>query len=167
MTHKILSGEAVALSIVTIAGGIVSNQSVMAELLGRGGIESAAGQVAILSREIGLATLAASQSAGVIVGDLNSGAMAIADERARQITELGYDVQHDMRYREGELVDMAITYLDSPVGDTSRWPHDSEAPGSGAEFGPGRIADLRAAGALIAAEIDRLQQLEAMASSGG
>lgn len=104
---------------------------------------------------------------------VTSGAQLIADERARQIEEEGFDASNDAYYMLDELALAAIVYAlpeerrndvyipQGVVQHTSRsiravlWPWDP------AWFKPGdRIRELTKAGALIAAEIDRLQQRE-------
>jgi len=108
-----------------------------------------------------------------------SGAKLIAAERKRQVEEEGYTPQHDDNYgyepvrTEGgaDLAVAAACYADphdledmriSPLhlGHTQpvprRWPwHPDHYKPTG-----DRIRDLTKAGALIAAEIDRLQRAE-------
>lgn len=90
-----------------------------------------------------------------------SGSERIAAERQRQIDAEGWSAEHDRSHNEGTLAGAALCYLtwahgqlqgyttDSPPYD---WPWDegwwkpSEDP----------IRNLEKAGALIAAEIDRL-----------
>lgn len=78
----------------------------------------------------------------------------IAAERRSQIVEKGYTPEHDDRHGAGEFARAAEAYLrgDSFSGRTS-WPWNPES------FKPStRVRDLVKAGALIAAEIDRLQR---------
>jgi hypothetical protein len=89
----------------------------------------------------------------------NNGAALIAVERQRQINREGYDYGHDDAHSEGELLAAAACYLTPPVGSgwgptpPLSWPWEPEA------WKPkDRISDLVRAGALIAAEIDRLQR---------
>ena len=89
-----------------------------------------------------------------------SGIERIAYERQRPIHEEGWTAEHDDRYQCGELAKAAMAYADpcSPkvIGIPSDlWPWKVEwwKPTS-------KIRDLVKAGALIAAEIDRLQRLE-------
>lgn len=94
-----------------------------------------------------------------------TGAERIAAERRRQIQVEGYDTDHDTAHDEGELALAAACYA-TPPGLYSRsqgqpwhgnppqgWPWDARywKPGD-------RIRELEKAGALIAAEIDRLQR---------
>ena len=90
--------------------------------------------------------------------EANRGAALIAAERSRQITTEGWTPEHDAEHIHGELRDAAIAYLmatDDRAGDNAIdiWPwHESwwkpKDP----------ISNLVRAGALIAAEIDRLQR---------
>ena len=73
---------------------------------------------------------------------MKTGIETIAAERERQITEKGYTLTNDDQYMDFQLSDCAVSYLLE------------------AEHGNTPIPNLAAAGALIAAEIDRLQRLE-------
>jgi hypothetical protein len=78
----------------------------------------------------------------------------ISQERKRQIDVEGWSRKHDSRYINDELIEAALTYtetysVNSPT--PSYWPWDERW------FKPTtRIRNLVKAGALIAAEIDRL-----------
>lgn len=84
-----------------------------------------------------------------------SGADLIAAERRRQVTVEGWSEDHDDQHTGGELAFAAMAYMD-PDDETNVplwWPWDM------ADFKPSpgdRIRELVKAGALIAAEIDRL-----------
>lgn len=90
-----------------------------------------------------------------------SGIELIASERQRQILSEGWSPEHDAHHVNGELRDAAICYAmvcdDNGAGENAVdiWPWErgwwkpSEDP----------IRNLAKAGALIAAEIDRLQRL--------
>ena len=99
------------------------------------------------------------------------GALGIADERARQIQEEGWTPDHDDHQRHAEILSAAMTYARAakiqqtepnfdlsvvPVLDGTPWPRaikywkPSHDP----------IRNLEKAGALIAAEIDRLIRAE-------
>ena len=99
---------------------------------------------------------------------MKTGIELIADERARQIAKEGCTPEHDDEHGLAELLDAAVLYIDhaafavtdrpfAPVlrgdGAPLRWPWD-------AEWWKPRdpIANLVRAGALVAAEIDRLQR---------
>lgn len=91
-----------------------------------------------------------------------TGAELIAKERVRQIEEEGWTKEHDSSHHEGDLVMAAVCYAspdtelyyiegdgtEVPVG----WPWDV------AWWKPSgdRVKDLTKAGALIAAEIDKI-----------
>lgn len=89
------------------------------------------------------------------------GAELIAQERRRQIDKEGFSATHDDRHEHGELVLAAIAYAEADEVDLgsiftaafSFWPWDA------CWWKPrDRISNLIRAGALIAAEIDRLQR---------
>jgi len=91
-----------------------------------------------------------------------NGIELIAAERERQITKDGWPPEHDDRHDIGEMKDAAICYLfanefltpaNAPVND-AYWPW----PASWWTPSDDPIRNLVKAGALIAAEIDRLQR---------
>ena len=111
------------------------------------------------------------------ISPIKSGVKLIAEERQRQIEVEGYDKAHDQKYstdknlRSDSLVVAAVCYASPshlrvnshPCEETTTqgkppliWPWDSNywkpTPDN-------RIKELVKAGALIAAEIDRLQSL--------
>lgn len=81
----------------------------------------------------------------------------IASERLRQVMEEGWNWTHDDEHENGELALAAVVYAtprDERRAVMSLWPWDEEW------YKPGeRIRELVKAGALIAAEIDRLQRV--------
>lgn len=88
-----------------------------------------------------------------------TGAEMIAAERRRQIEGEGWTAEHDDEHGDGELARAAVCYALAGVGAASdvvpeAWPWD--------DFwwnpSPDGIVSLTKAGALIAAEIDRLQR---------
>ena len=81
-----------------------------------------------------------------------TGAEMIAEERERQIAVKGWTAEHDDHHQDGELVAAAMVYADRADPPLAEWPWGEEPAGLGAD----RIRDLTKAGALIAAEIDRL-----------
>lgn len=97
-----------------------------------------------------------------------TGAERIARERARQIEEEGWSLDHDdLEHTGGELAQAAIAYAlaglpDSPCYDPETAPpHQDPAfwwPWEKGGFRPSddEVRNLEKAGALIAAEIDRL-----------
>lgn len=98
-----------------------------------------------------------------------SGAAIIAAERQRQIEKEGYNALHDTAHHRGELLAAAMCYASVPLLRltykgfkaeseitevmATRWPWEEEwwKPDNDA------VRNLAKAGALIAAEIDRLQ----------
>lgn len=98
---------------------------------------------------------------------MNTGIELIAKERKRQVEKEGWDDEHDEEHWRGELVDAAICYaygaksIQRSLNDHETsvnvkinfWPWEDKwwKPSKN------RIKDLVKAGALIAAEIDRLQ----------
>ena len=95
----------------------------------------------------------------------------IAAERERQISVEGWTTEHDDRHKSGELGDAAACYAMSErhrgrvIWDTSIrrlfWPWDAswwKPTESAVENNGNRIRDLVKAGALIVAEIERLQR---------
>lgn len=106
---------------------------------------------------------------------MSSGIEMIAAERERQIKEEGWTSEHDDQHQRSELAYAAACYAEfaasgfyPPLRRLNRrgpprgrnWPfHDSWwKPGIGDDV-DARIYELAKAGALIAAEIDRLQRL--------
>lgn len=78
----------------------------------------------------------------------SSGAELIAAERKRQIENEGFTPAHDLRYNRGELLLAGKCYANVPAlwPWSSAWWKPSDDP----------VKNLVKAGALIAAEIDRL-----------
>ena len=102
-----------------------------------------------------------------------NGIEAISRERARQVSEELFSLEHDDNYKNGELAQAAAAYA-YPEGEGVTmifqdlrggvlFPADWDAlwwkPSKG-EFFQGRKRELEKAGALIAAELDRLDRLE-------
>jgi hypothetical protein len=99
-----------------------------------------------------------------------TGIERIAAERKRQIAEKGWTAEHDEQWENGELADAAACYalsekdreLDVIACDSVQYLLNRLWPYRMPEFNPtpkNRIRELVKAGALIAAEIDRLQRL--------
>jgi hypothetical protein len=95
-----------------------------------------------------------------------NGAEMIAAERARQINQEGWDAGHDDEHGGGELAYAAVTYTLAALCDL-RTPWPLTGPQRYYDFWPwdeswlkptSPLRDLVKAGALIAAEIDRLQR---------
>ncbi|OES24474.1 hypothetical protein [Alteromonas macleodii] len=89
---------------------------------------------------------------------MKTGAQLISEERQRQIDDEGYTPSSDDTYSQPELVDAAICYAsrcsDIDVDTVRDWPWNEEY------WKPtdDKVKTLTKAGALIAAEIDRLQR---------
>lgn len=94
------------------------------------------------------------------------GVGAIRDERWRQMVAKGYGPEHDDTHAHEELATAAACYLRAPTPCPSDyvpvgWPFEREA------WSPGtRRENLAKAGALAAAEIDRLDRARAAAWRG-
>lgn len=95
---------------------------------------------------------------------MKTGIDYISAERERQVNEEGWSNEHDTHYKDSELAYAAVSYA---LPDDSRYGYLDEKP----EHWPwhdkwwkptpdDRIRELSKAGALIAAEIDRLLYLE-------
>lgn len=78
---------------------------------------------------------------------------AIQAERARQLSEEGWSVEHDDRHSHGEIARAAAAYA---AGDSSLWPWEPR----GVKLSSDRLRDLAKAGALIVAEMERLMREE-------
>lgn len=93
------------------------------------------------------------------------GASMIATERYRQIATEGWTPEHDDNHTKAELARAAVNYAVRAINQIG-WPtegHGLAWPWDKSWWKPSddRIRNLVKAGALIAAEIDRLQRLEA------
>lgn len=91
-----------------------------------------------------------------------NGVELIAAERTRQVGVEGWSPEHDDEHGDGELAVAAACYavprgsVAASAARAQHWPFEPEA------WKPGdRIRELAKAGALIAAEIDRLQRANA------
>jgi len=105
-------------------------------------------------------------SAAASLADLPSGVDLIAAERDRQIHREGYTAEHDasLAHRCCELTRAAICYARQVLDPASalcdkHWPWDR----SSWKPSPDPIRNLTKAGAMIAAEIDRIQNLKGKA----
>jgi len=115
-----------------------------------------------------------------MVPDIRNGAERIADERKRQVREKGYDAEHDAMNRDGELALVAALFA-TPIALYKKdadgvnevvfcdaWPetwaryadcrlYDGNVLRTNERLSLSkRVRQLEKAGALIAAEIDRL-----------
>lgn len=104
---------------------------------------------------------------------MKTGIELIKEERDRQISKEGFTLKHDAQHTDGELANAACVYamtdemiefLDQNWGDDNYlhfWPFGLEwLKKDRSDNLQKRIKDLTKAGAMIAAEIDRLQLLE-------
>ncbi|PHS22234.1 MAG: hypothetical protein COA84_13835 [Robiginitomaculum sp.] len=98
-----------------------------------------------------------------------NGIELILQERQRQIDVEGWSAEHDDAHNDGSLIDAAMAYLRNVNGyKISRWvdflrqrthvPNWPETWARGWYKPESAIRDLVKSGALIAAEIDRLQR---------
>ena len=98
------------------------------------------------------------------VGIGHRGIDLIFAERLRQEKEKGYDAAHDDRHAKGELADFALAILNgadpADYDDPESWVTEAYAH-LHAKYAHDPICRLAIAGALIAAEIDRLQRAKA------
>lgn len=93
-----------------------------------------------------------------------AGLALIRAERLRQVTVEGYTPEHDAEHGNGELAEAAVAYALAANGDGAYrefWPFRL------ADFKPGSkpVESLAKAGAMCAAEIDRIVALEAAKGS--
>lgn len=100
---------------------------------------------------------------------MKTGVKIISEERRRQITEKGYTFEEDDRQNKDQLALAAACYsipyhLRQYMLEHYKiylWPWESLSyKPSKSQIGNDRIHELAKAGALIAAEIDRLQRLK-------
>jgi hypothetical protein len=92
------------------------------------------------------------------------GSAMIRDERTRQVTKEGWTAEHDDAEAAGELIDAGLSYVYAAINTghpafinpPKEWPWDSASW----KPSPDRIRNLVKAGALFAAEIDRLIRAE-------
>jgi hypothetical protein len=93
---------------------------------------------------------------------MTTGAELIAAERERQ-REKGFDAEHDAAHTNGELVRAGIAFalvaLDQGARATQFWPFVEPMMGDLDRRLGDSLPELVKAGAMIAAEIDRLGEL--------
>lgn len=102
--------------------------------------------------------------------DYSPGAVAILHERERQEVEEGHKPEHDDHWTDGELLAAGLAYgISAFPADYFNDPYNDDVTDLMNQLWPwgdiwwkprGKRADLVRAGALIAAEIDRLDRLE-------
>lgn len=89
---------------------------------------------------------------------MKSGVQLIAEERKRQIEKEGWTREHDDLHKDGQMAQAAACYVVPILAEISYlWPWEEKwwkpCPDN-------RIRELQKAGALIAAEIDRLNRIK-------
>ena len=95
---------------------------------------------------------------------MKTGIELIAEERERQVSQEGWTPEHDQEHRLGELAKAAACYAvhhtDADVieSDEDAWPWAEKWDKRGND----PVRNLVKAGALVAAEIDRIQKREAL-----
>ncbi|MEP2445610.1 MAG: hypothetical protein ABJI69_00155 [Balneola sp.] len=87
-----------------------------------------------------------------------TGITKIQKERKDHLTKHGYTAEHDDQYTKEELLDAALFCI---TGDMSNAPVSWHDEFYRKVFRKCRVDQLAVAGALIAAEIDRLQRADA------
>lgn len=103
------------------------------------------------------------------LGDRNDGAQLIVDERDRQIVEEGWTPEHDAEHDEGALTAAALAYTqhaalqvhNAPLAASEEFREPPDVwPWGDSWWKPSDypVRNLAKAGALIAAEIDRLHR---------
>lgn len=91
---------------------------------------------------------------------MKTGIELIAEERQRQIEKEGWTAEHDAEHKEGEMAIAAACYAypnydeDWEIQSQLKWPWENHWWKPSGD----RKRDLVKAGALIAAEIDRLNR---------
>lgn len=90
------------------------------------------------------------------------GAVLIAAERLRQIDKEDFDSTHDDNHNNGELAAAAMSYIQhASLNHPVDWVLEMSWPWHEDDFKPSEpIRELVKAGALIAAEIDRLVRIK-------
>ena len=87
---------------------------------------------------------------------MKTGIELISEERQRQINIEGWTAEHDSEHVNNELALAAACYIVPDIYSSGYWPSTWDPKWFKSTT---RIRDLVKAGALIAAEIDRLQRL--------
>lgn len=88
---------------------------------------------------------------------MKSGIELIAEERNRQIEKEGWSPEHDAQHYRGELAIAACLYADIYAETKTKVPYGWPWEDKWWKPSKDRIRNLTKAGALIAAEIDRIQ----------
>jgi hypothetical protein len=103
----------------------------------------------------------------VVVPDIETGIELIAKERQRQIEVEGWTPEHDAEHADGELGDAAMCYIGTTLNEFAEYSGELSEPPyawpwSNDWWKPSDdpVRNLVKAGALIAAEIDRIKRGE-------
>lgn len=89
--------------------------------------------------------------------DMKTGIELIAIERQEQIEKHGYSLKNDNEYNKNGELSQVARYLISPISVEQEWPRNWSRSFKDDIDRKSFIHKLKVAGALIAAEIDRLQ----------
>lgn len=87
---------------------------------------------------------------------MKTGIELIAEERQEQIEKHGWDLRNDSDYKDEELLKAALFCIDQKRFE---WPFGWIVNFRSKIIRKSRVDQLKVAGALIAAEIDRLNNL--------
>ena len=106
-----------------------------------------------------IATLREERDKAIVAGQAQTGVELIAAERQRQIAVKGYTPEHDDAHEGAELLAAAAWYLDNGSEydfglGLPPWPWGPDVWKASDD----RVQQLTKAGALIAAEIDRIRR---------
>jgi len=85
---------------------------------------------------------------------MKKGSELISEEREEQIVKHNWNLQNDEDYKQGELIKAALFCIDQQIFE---WPWQWTTKFREKIVNKTKIEQLTVAGALIAAEIDRLQ----------
>lgn len=85
-----------------------------------------------------------------------TGVELIAQERTVQIEKHGYTLEHDQEHDQGQLINAAESILSE---NAMHYPHDWDVKKLYRILLKDRVDQLAIAGALIAAEIDRINHI--------
>lgn len=88
---------------------------------------------------------------------MKTGVEQIAQERTEQIEKHRYTLEHDQEHDSNELIEFALAIL---TENTMHFPRDWNPKNLYKTLLKDRVEQLSIAGALIAAEIDRLNNIK-------
>ena len=95
---------------------------------------------------------------------MKTGIELITEERAEQLGKHGWNLEHDSQHKDGILAKIAATlvvmHTDAKVSDPDKFSGSNDNPwGLEKKLSGQLLHRLKVAGALIAAEIDRINNL--------